>query len=860
MIQFDSAEDEQFLKRSMERGEVILILGAGASASSENRSGVNVPMAGALAEFIANHCGQPYSDESLTDVLAATVPVYIGEQQLFKILNDLYCGTRPADELQHLFEYTWRRLYTLNIDDTIENSTKGVQHRRYYNGLIDKAAESGTTDVIQVIHLHGEAIKPEHGFILTSDDYNRWLTSGNHSWYSKLAEDYANFTPVFIGTRLQEPILSAELHRARGQVNSGLGRAFVVTPDSFTSVQAGSYRARNLIPVQGYLSDFSDWLRATFSKRLSPVDVAAEVSKVAREIATRHAVSLADLETARSLFLIEADATAAEVGAWTLSQRRQFARAFLEGGPPTWRIASSDVPVKLDAAEALYTRMKLAVSDRTRVFVAYGQSGSGKTTAILQCLLRLSKENPDQKIYELRGEVKSLRSALHLLSRIHPDEHLVLYISDVFVFGDSFEEDVLSITHGRVTVVTSARSGEWRDHLERRIGDVAVSYLFQRFSHKDHRPLIDRLISFVPAPKLLKMSPTERLERLAKSKSQLLIALKETTEGELFTKVITDEFAGLPDDDTRALVLLAGIATLARVGMAPGAIREAYERLRTKRSFDEAVRATEGIVLKGQGGRFVARHELYVRHVIENVAELKTVASVVIEALRTFAKYKHPIYKNVDRYDGILFRFLLNHNFVRTLVRQQTGVDDVIRIYESFEIEFQLDGHFWLQYGQFLVEIGRIEPALRVLQKSIEAYPDNEFATHALADVQLKAAYRRPVYDAEARTLMGEAVKTLLEQDARLDWESDQYPIVTLTFGHIGALLRHKQVHAAKEAAAQYFDRVQRLAKRRHNNHLQAAQDALLRFLSTGEWVERQGISGRQKAGRHRRPRKRGAR
>ncbi len=818
-------------------------------------------MAGALAAFLADHCGQPYSDESLTDVLSATVPTYISEQKLFQILHELYCGTRPADELEHLFEYTWRRIYTLNIDDTIENINRGVQIRRYYNGLIDKATEGGGTDILQVVHLHGEALKSEHGFILTADDYNRWLTSGTHSWYSKLAEDYASFTPVFIGTRLQEPILSAELHRARGRVNSGLGRAFLVTPDSFTPVQAGSYRARNLVPLQGYLSDFSDWLRATFSKRLSPVDVAAEVSKVAREIATRHSVSLADLETARSLFLIEAGATSAEVGTWTPSQRRQFAREFLEGGPPTWRIASSDIPVQLDASEALYKGLKAAVLDHTRVFVAYGQAGSGKTTALLQCLLSLSKDYPEQKIYELRGEVKSLRSALHLLSRIHPDEHLVLYISDVFVFGDSFEEDVLSIKHGRITIVTSARSGEWRDHLERRLGDVAVSYLFQRFSQKDHRPLIERLVSFVPAPKLLKMSPAERLERLAKSKSQLLIALKETTEGEQFTKVITNEFSGLPDDDSRALVLLAGIATLARVGISPGAIREAYEKLSTRRSFDEAARATEGIVLKGQGGRFIARHELYVRHIIENVADLRTVASVVIEALRTFTKYRHPIYKNVDRFDGILFRFLLNHNFVRTLVRQKTGVEEVLRIYESFEIEFQLDGHFWLQYGQFLVEIGRIEPALRVLQKSIEAYPDNEFATHALADVQLKAAYRRSLYDAEARTLMGDAVKTLLEQDARLDWESDQYPIVTLTFGHIGALVKHKQISAAKEAATQYFDRVQRLGKRRHNGHLQAAQDSLLRFLSTGEWVDKLATNGRRKqAGRNRRFRKRGVR
>ena len=141
MLTFESQEDERFLRRSLERGEVVLILGAGASASSVNRHGDLVPMAPDLANYIAQYCGQEFSDESLSDVLAAMLGQYISNVQLHAILSDLYCSTKPSDELQDLFRYTWKRVYTFNIDDAIEHSRRGVQRRTYYNGLIDRVSE-----------------------------------------------------------------------------------------------------------------------------------------------------------------------------------------------------------------------------------------------------------------------------------------------------------------------------------------------------------------------------------------------------------------------------------------------------------------------------------------------------------------------------------------------------------------------------------------------------------------------------------------------------------------------------------------------------------------------------------------------
>jgi tetratricopeptide (TPR) repeat protein len=160
-----------------------------------------------------------------------------------------------------------------------------------------------------------------------------------------------------------------------------------------------------------------------------------------------------------------------------------------------------------------------------------------------------------------------------------------------------------------------------------------------------------------------------------------------------------------------------------------------------------------------------------------------------------------------------------------------------VRLYQTFEVEFQLDGHFWLQYGQYLVEAGDMRGALTMMERSIDAYPDNEFAWHALADIQLKVALSAEDYDAETRKLIGDAVEILNDQDKSPSMYRDYYAIVTLATGHVGALIKHGQTAAAEEAARKYLARIGDIRRQDASEELQYANDKLLRYLATGEWI-----------------------
>ncbi|MBZ9604935.1 P-loop NTPase [Phyllobacterium chamaecytisi] len=831
-----SAANERLLLKALNEGELFLILGAGASATCKNAVGEPVKQSGALAELIAETAGLEYSNDPLSEVIGAVLGRRMSEEKLHQILRAEYTRIVPSPELEALLNFTWRRIYTWNIDDALNNVRGGVQRRRYFNGLADKVAVHEGLDYLHVVHLHGEAVKPEHGFIFSNYDYNSRLNRDAHDWYRSAADDYIAHTPVFIGSKLNEPIMAAELDRARPDSSTGLGIAFLVTPDKFSDIQRASLEARNIVIIKATLEEFVSWLNSKIQHTITPVNVAQNVNAFANALTKRVSIDASDLATANSIIVRSWRSAKIDADAMQGQNKARTARLYLEGTPPTWAIAASSIPVWLKNTDELYEEFVKAITERDRLFLVYGQSGSGKTTAVLQAILRFSRENPTVPIYELRGDVPSLRAALNLVRRLHETEHVIVYVADAFIFGDSLSEDILGIPQGKLTIVTSARSGEWRDHIQRRVGDICTAFQYQRFVPDDYEPLIQRLLEYVPAPRFKKMQPAARIAKLNASNSQLLIALKETTESKRFTDVITDEFQKLPSDDSRLLALLVGIPTIARTGVTQEAVRESYNHLKMNLTFEEAMQPLDGIVVLDTNGRYLARHELYMRHIVENVASLKSVVDSMVEILRTYTKYRLPILKTVGRQDGILFRFLLNHNFIAPLAKRRDSFNQGLRLYESFEIDFQLDGHYWLQYGQYLVTMGELERALGVLNKSLQAYPNNPYAAHAYADLQLRVATARPNYDAVAVQLIGDAVKTLEGQHEQGNWEWDQYPIVTLAEKHVGTLLKHNQNDQAREAARRYFKIIEDLARRNPAGPLQRARETLAQYIATGLW------------------------
>lgn len=699
--------------------------------------------------------------------------------------------------------------------------------------MVDKVAEIESPQHLHVIYLHGQIIKPEHRFILTQEEYSQAIRNEKHYWYKRAAQDYLAFTPIFIGSKMDEPILHAQLEIAKREQNSTIGRSYAITPEHLTIIKSASLRSKGVVHINATLKDFVDWLKRHFPEGLSAQRVLANTNLFPDEKILSN-LTKEDLDAAKSLRRVSLSQTRTLLNSKSQADIQLIARRFLRGFPPTWELAASEIPVRLQSFGELYSALDSAVAKGDRLFVVTGQSGSGKTTATMMSLLRLLEEKPDIILYEVINDVKSLRSTLRLLKKIH-DEQCVIFVGDIFFYGDGFKEDLEQLTGYNATVIATARSGEWKEHFIRHLGGSCSPFLFERFTTSDYEPLIERLTKYVPAPAFKKLTKQDQIKKFSSSKSQLLIALTEATESDNFTDVITNEFESLPDTDTKLLFIIVGVATLARVGLSVEMANEVYGRLASTRAFEDALAALDGIV-NLSNKRLIARHEIYVRHIIENIISFSDLSSTIIAILKSFTKYEVPIIRNVNRREAILFKLILNHNFVYENAKRLSTPLEGSKIYEAFEIDFQLDGHFWLQYGLYLNQLGQLDEALNLLRRSIQAYPENSYAVHAFADLQLRIAARRPSYDTVTKSLIGEAVEALMREDAKNRVEIDQYPIVTLSNGHLGALIKHGQTADARRLAKQYFDRLKEVERNVPVTIVTNAKERAFRLATLGTW------------------------
>ncbi|TPJ53798.1 hypothetical protein [Mesorhizobium sp. B2-6-4] len=673
-------------------------------------------------------------------------------------------------------------------------------------------------------------IRSTRGHILSNKNY----------WYERCGQDYISSCPIFIGTSIDEPILLAEIERAKINGKLSSGRGYVITPDRLSPIKKEGLKSKGLVHVEGTLKDFAAWVKSAFPSGNDAREVVAKANEFGA--AALNLVTASDIDVAHSLYPISFKVLAERLKRMRPSEEALMGRQFLQGFPPSWTLAASKIPVRLEAFESLKKELFESIGRGDRLFVTTGQAGSGKTTATMMAMLDYAKDNPEVPIYEMSRDVVSPMKALSLLSRLHGDRCIV-FAGDLFILGDGFSDSLVSIKAGNITVVSSSRTGEWNEHLSRYLGEFARPASFERFVRRDYDPLIDRLVEYVPAPRFRKMTRLQQHAELAKSKSQLLIALREATDSENFDNIITNEFEKLPDADTRRLLLIVGVATLARIGVSADVAREAYSKLKPTRTFDKALEALDGIVSYTESKRLIARHDLYVRHIFDEVAAFEDIRDALREILRTYVKYNMPIVRHVHRQDAQLFRFLLNHTFISEISRRKGRHEDGSVVYADFETDFQLDGHYWLQYGLYLAEQGNLPEAVSMMQRSISAYSGNPYAVHALADLQLRSARQRTQYDAVTRDLIDVAVKTLRVMDSQQSLKIDQYPIVTLSLGHVGALVKHSQADAAKSFAKEYYERIKFLSRNIHSAMLDRAEERLFRYITLGDWGEAQSAA-----------------
>jgi hypothetical protein len=397
-----------------------LLLGAGCSLDSTDRTSKKLIGSDELRRQLCEVTGSR-PDSPLWRVAGLLTP-----EQIKQHLTEQFLGCRAGPTLKAFTRFTWRQVFTLNIDDALENAYESASARLQQIVPVNYNREYETfrnPAELPAIHLHGFVRSPADKYVFSLQEYAA-AQAGMNPWVHVLSQLIISEPFIIAGTALFEPDLEYFLaHRPSNSQVLARAPSILVEP----SPDAGTRRdcARlNLILVEGKLSEFLDWLQAEFGPAPTPL------TNLLPKVGPRTITSASTL--ARTAFWSDFDFVPDSIQLLGEAARTS---AFTFGRPPSWEdiAASRDVPLQSQLPVIDEIRRWQSSTEAGEFVCLEGLAGSGVSTSVRRVAADLAKHGL-QVIYLKARRNFDLDSALEALEAMA--DPLVLVTDSFAEHGD----------------------------------------------------------------------------------------------------------------------------------------------------------------------------------------------------------------------------------------------------------------------------------------------------------------------------------------------------------------------------------------------------------------------------------------
>lgn len=811
------------IKNAYNSGRLMLLLGAGASYGSRDAKNLELPMSEDLAKELAALMGWEYNNESLASVYAAVNAT--NSARLHSFFRERLTNTRPSPELQTLATFPWSRIFTLNIDDCMETALRkaGTQIVQSFSRNSPLEELDPIFNSVQLIKLNGTADRPEDGFVFSPQEYGEG-SSRLPVWYRELGLDHSNYTFLFIGSKLNEPLFMHAMAEMRSVVHRSPLRGYVITPFA-SEIEKHHLSSLNLEHVPGSLKDFVEWLVREMPQPPTGWDLATARRPELRNIhgnlseLQKRALNSVTLVSAKTLPRVGSENTIGAI------------REFYKGYKPRWIDILDGVPAELEFVKD-FCKLVTENHDGGKCIVLVGAAGSGKSTALMSTALHVSKTT-DKPVYFLTEAVDDIDDVIYALEQINSSA-FYLFIDKIETMHRQISDLLAREKSKKVCIVSSERLNIWNRRVKASMQKYTSNeYKVNRIQKDDAVKILEKLEIFGPWTRLKPMTPANRVKEIfTKADRQLLIGLMEATTGLGFTKIIDRDFNNIGDERHKSFLIIIGLASLHRSSLSSRIAGSALTNLGIAEDVNVMSRETEGIIV-ADSVKLSARHPVYIRELFEKIVPTTMIRDCIIAVLEAFSDYETPVVRHVGKSDGLVFKSIVNHRFIREMMRNDR--DKVISVYAKFETKFHIDGLYWLQYGLALRGFGEQREALEKLKTAREAFTSPQIE-HAYA-LQLMIIARMSHEWEVAEPLLNEAIDSLRELSRVAD-VTDSYPIVTLAEGHISVIMKFFDIETARPIIQQYANELLVAYTKNPSNRLQDSVNNIVNLDKTGIWNE----------------------
>ncbi|MBA5871794.1 MAG: hypothetical protein GDA68_17640 [Nitrospira sp. CR2.1] len=555
------------LENLIREGQVVLILGAGASMSAEDAKGNPPPNGRRLAEMISDRfLGGKFKSYPLAQIAeyAISETNLVSVQQFLRsVLVDL----RPSRAHYLLPTFIWTGLATTNYDTLIEiayeNTAARLQNPKPFieNGdKIDTALHDPKS--IKLLKLHGCITRITNvacPLILSTDQYVQHR-AGRSRIFNQL-QDWAYEHPlVFIGHSLQDPDLRATLLEI-SSLGEARPRSYTVVPN-MDEIERRFWETKKITALQGSFEEFVSNLDSKITKTFR--GLALFVDRKEQPIAENFKVHGRTMSSATEQFLdVDVEYVKGIKGLQNIPPTQ-----FYRGKEPNWSSIEQKLDVDRHLEDTILSDYFLVEESRhkneTELVVVKGHAGSGKSTLLRRIAWEGANTYGKICLFLQRNggiNVPALQELIGLCK-----ERVYLFIDDA---GDHARE--IELLHKKIgpegrllTVIMTERFNEWNISCSNLLPFLNQQYELGYLSHKEIDSLLLLLEKHKALGTLAGAKPDQQREAFAeRAGRQLLVALHEATLGRRFEDIIEDEYYHIVPVEAQQLYLT--ICTLNRL-------------------------------------------------------------------------------------------------------------------------------------------------------------------------------------------------------------------------------------------------------------------------------------------------------
>jgi len=771
-IDFTSA-DLQLLLNQFKTGHVVLFAGAGFSVGARSGVGKELPTGAQLPALLAAECGVEYANEDLPIVFDYAQKC-LGTTRLGSFLSSYYRDCTPAPWHTLVAGILWSGIYTINIDDVLQQAYAATRPSQRLRTIICPAPfeeRDPWFETVQCVHLHGSVLDFSKGLTFSPSDFAAQTATPN-PWYQALIDDMYASSVLFVGTRLSEPpfhhYLALRSERLRGQ-RDYRAKAFLVAP-GITPIRRRHLEEQGIVPIDAKAEDFFVGL----AKRLCDL-VPSRVELLKNRYPDQIDAIAAGILDTHGDFLREFDHVRPSAAPKKRTARDTF---FFEGAEPTWDDIAAEVDAPRSITPLLVSRLQ-DKSDTARFYLVVGHAGSGKSSLLRRLAYELSKGG--DAVYFFRSPNRLSEKPLADFLRGLGRRRAFLFIDDAQLHLATLEKVFAETgTDLGVTVVAGERPHAVLHHIGElrttRFESIEVPLLDRR----DSVSILERLETFGLLGALRGKTREQQIrEFMGRSRKQLLVALKEATSGKGFDIILANEFATLASESARVAYT---VACLAYMHGAPVARRHLLAvmpgtDIEKARVLNQELR---GVVVPWREGSdfYTPRHRVIARQVSVEAASFEIKQTALVALLTQVAPDLTP--SNIRRRTAeyIAYRGIINLDNMLQLFGDD--YDTLAQIYSELDAAYADDFLFRLQFGRAELHFDHFERAENYLNQSLAIRPKdrNVQAWHQMGVLRLKRArFEANPAVASEQAKAGEEI--LREQIATIG-NRDAYPYAAL--------------------------------------------------------------------------------